>query len=48
MTVSRELSGYRLDDKYQYQYQFSGTAGQMRGQWHCTSRKIHIFLWKGE
>jgi hypothetical protein len=20
----------------------------MGGRWHCTSRRIHIFLWKGE
>jgi hypothetical protein len=23
-------------------------SGQMGGQWHCTSRGIYIFLWKGE
>jgi hypothetical protein len=28
---------------------FSGSAGgQMGGQWHRTSRWIHIYLWKGE
>jgi hypothetical protein len=41
MTVSRELSRYRLD--------FVGSAGgQMGGQWHRTCRGVHVFLWKGE
>jgi hypothetical protein len=37
MTVSRELSRYRLDL----------VGVQMGGQWHRTSRGIHIFLRKG-
>jgi hypothetical protein len=41
MTVSRELSRYKVS--------FRGSAGgQMGGQWHKTSRRIHIFLWKVE
>jgi hypothetical protein len=28
---------------------FSGSSGgQMGGQWHHTSRRIHILPWKGE
>jgi hypothetical protein len=40
MTVEKELSKY---------VRFSGsTGGQMGHRWYRTSRRICIFLWKGE
>jgi hypothetical protein len=32
----------------QIQVKFSVSAGQIGGQWHCTSSGIHIVLWKEE
>jgi hypothetical protein len=37
-----------VEGTVQIQVRFSGSAGQTGGQWHYTSRGIHIFLWKGE
>jgi hypothetical protein len=36
-----------VEGTVQIEVRFSGSAGgQMGGQWHHTSRGIHIFLWK--
>jgi hypothetical protein len=40
MTVLRELSRYRLD--------LVGVQEVTGRQWHGTSWRINIFLWKGE
>jgi hypothetical protein len=47
--VQEGLPNDRFEGTIQIQVRFSGSAGgQMGGQWHRTSRGIHVFLWKGK